>query len=67
MSKKIKKLKSKIFFLKEDVKYLKNQMSELEDAKRRRRKNEMKAMRVIITVAFLILSIASLYSVFIKE
>ncbi len=66
MKKKFKKAKEKRYFLKEDIDYLKERVDNLERKRRMKKKNEMKIMRATITISFVIIAIASIYSMFFK-
>lgn len=63
---KVKKLKSKVKYLKYDLESLEDRIEVFEENQRRRKKVEMKVMRVVITIALISCSIAGVYSVFFK-
>ena len=64
---KVKKLKSKVKYLKYDLESLEDRIEFFEENQRRRKNIEMKVMRVVITIALISCSIAGVYSVFFKQ
>ena len=64
--KQIKKLKYKIENLEEELSFFQSCINRLETKFKTRKENQLKIMRVLITVSIVVFSIASFYSVFFK-
>lgn len=64
MKKKIKKLKFKITFMRDDIEHLQDQVNNLQKRQARKKDLSMKIMRIVITSSLVIISLASIYSLF---
>jgi len=67
MRKQLNKAKDKIKFLQEDMEHFGDRVRALEKKDKRKKDNQMKTMRAVITISFVIIALASLYSIFIKQ
>ncbi|WBX78336.1 hypothetical protein PG911_08760 [Tenacibaculum ovolyticum] len=67
MRKQLNKAKDKIKFLQEYMEHFGDRVRALEKKDKRKKDNQMKIMRAVITVSFVIIALASLYSIFFKQ
>lgn len=67
MKKQLNKTKENIKYLQEDMEHFGNRVRSLEKKDKRKKDNQMKIMRAAITISFVIIAIASLYSTFFKQ
>ena len=67
MKKQLKKVKIDIDCLEDDVSFLRNRLSDMENREARKIDNSMKLMRLIVSISLVIIAIACIYIIFFKQ
>ncbi len=67
MKKQLNKAKESIKYLQDDMEHFGNRVRSLEKKDKRKKDNQMKIMRAVITASFVIIALACLYSIFYKQ